>query len=71
MEFISKRPQNEALISVFNPTIEEDEPSGTLGGICKQALGRESKVVYPGETTPDRPAGQSASVSAALTAKRS
>jgi NDP-sugar pyrophosphorylase family protein len=25
--------------------VEEEVPSGTLGGVCKQALGRESKVV--------------------------
>lgn len=29
--------------------VEEKEPSGTLGGVCKQALGREAKVVTPGE----------------------
>jgi NDP-sugar pyrophosphorylase family protein len=28
---------------------EEKEPSGTLGGVCKQALGREAKLVTPGE----------------------
>ena len=29
--------------------VEEKTPSGTLGGVCKQALGREAKVL-PGET---------------------
>ncbi len=33
--------------------VEEDSPSGTLGGVCKQALGTDSKVVYPGESTPE------------------
>lgn len=32
--------------------IEEDSPSGTLGGVCKQALGSSSKIVYPGESKP-------------------
>lgn len=31
---------------------EEDIPSGTLGGVCKQALGREAKCVRPGEVMP-------------------
>ena len=32
--------------------VEEDIPTGTLGGVSKQALGRESKAVLPGETMP-------------------
>ncbi len=35
--------------------VEEREPSGTLGGVCKQALGREAKQVTPGEPPPDLP----------------
>jgi len=29
----------------------EDEPTGTLGGVCKQALGSEARAVLPGEST--------------------
>ena len=29
--------------------VEEKEPSGTLGGICKQALGNSAKLVLPKE----------------------
>lgn len=32
--------------------VEEDHPTGTLGGVCKQALGRAAKEVYPGEIRP-------------------
>jgi mannose-1-phosphate guanylyltransferase/phosphomannomutase len=32
--------------------IEEDTPSGTLGGVCKQALGTQAKSVLPGESMP-------------------
>jgi mannose-1-phosphate guanylyltransferase/phosphomannomutase len=32
--------------------VEEDIPSGTLGGVCKQALGARAKQVFPGETMP-------------------
>jgi mannose-1-phosphate guanylyltransferase / phosphomannomutase len=32
--------------------VEEDTPSGTLGGVCKQALGPKAKQVFPGETLP-------------------
>ncbi len=32
--------------------VEEDIPSGTLGGVCKQALGVKAKQVFPGETMP-------------------
>lgn len=32
--------------------VHEDVPTGTLGGVCKQALGRNSKSVYPDETIP-------------------
>lgn len=35
---------------------EEDTPSGTLGGVCKQALGAKAKEVLPGETLPTVPA---------------
>ena len=34
--------------------VEEDTPSGTLGGVSKQALGREAKQVFPGEAMPDQ-----------------
>jgi mannose-1-phosphate guanylyltransferase / phosphomannomutase len=33
--------------------VEEEIPSGTLGGVCKQALGRSAKQVFPGEPMPD------------------
>lgn len=33
--------------------VEEDQPTGTLGGVCKQALGHEAKAVLPGERMPD------------------
>jgi len=33
--------------------IEEDIPSGTLGGICKQALGKNAKQVFENETMPE------------------
>jgi mannose-1-phosphate guanylyltransferase/phosphomannomutase len=33
--------------------VDEDEPSGTLGGICKQALGKNSKKVLENEKSPD------------------
>lgn len=36
--------------------VEEETPSGTLGGVCKQALGQEAKVVLPGESAPVFPA---------------
>jgi len=29
--------------------IDEDEPSGTLGGVCKQGLGTNSKKILPGD----------------------
>ena len=32
--------------------VEEDIPSGTLGGVCKQALGSKAKQVRPGEPMP-------------------
>jgi len=32
--------------------VEEDTPSGTLGGICKQALGKNAKQVLENETMP-------------------
>lgn len=32
--------------------VEESKPSGTLGGVCKQVLGREAKVVTNGEAPP-------------------
>jgi len=32
--------------------VEEEIPSGTLGGVCKQALGRSAKQVFPGEPMP-------------------
>ncbi len=32
--------------------VEEDSPTGTLGGVCKQALGKNSKKVFDKETTP-------------------
>jgi len=32
--------------------VEEDEPSGTLGGVCKQALGNKAKKVDNDETMP-------------------
>lgn len=32
--------------------IEEDTPSGTLGGVCKQALGKNAKQVFKNETMP-------------------
>jgi mannose-1-phosphate guanylyltransferase/phosphomannomutase len=32
--------------------VEEDIPSGTLGGVCKQALGQKAKKVYDEETMP-------------------
>lgn len=32
--------------------VEEDIPSGTLGGVCKQALGNKAKKVYEAETMP-------------------
>jgi mannose-1-phosphate guanylyltransferase / phosphomannomutase len=34
--------------------VEEDTPSGTLGGVCKQALGRDAKPVFPSESMPQR-----------------
>ena len=33
--------------------VDEEEPTGTLGGICKQALGRDSKIVLEDEQPPD------------------
>lgn len=33
--------------------VDEETPTGTLGGVCKQVLGRESKSVFPGDTEPD------------------
>lgn len=35
--------------------VEEQEPSGTLGGVCKQALGWAAKLVTPGEEPPSQP----------------
>jgi mannose-1-phosphate guanylyltransferase/phosphomannomutase len=35
--------------------VEEDTPSGTLGGVCKQALGAKAKQVFPGESMPRTP----------------
>lgn len=32
--------------------VEEDTPSGTLGGVCKQALGNKAKQVFKNETMP-------------------
>jgi mannose-1-phosphate guanylyltransferase/phosphomannomutase len=32
--------------------VEEETPGGTLGGVCKQALGKAAKQVYPGEKMP-------------------
>jgi len=32
--------------------VEEDTPSGTLGGVCKQALGAEARQVLSGESMP-------------------
>jgi len=32
--------------------VEEDTPSGTLGGVCKQALGKKAKKVFDKETMP-------------------
>ena len=32
--------------------VEEDIPSGTLGGVCKQALGEKAKKTYDAETMP-------------------
>ncbi|MCP5107442.1 MAG: NDP-sugar synthase [bacterium] len=32
--------------------VEEDKPSGTLGGVCKQALGSKAKKVFKNETMP-------------------
>jgi mannose-1-phosphate guanylyltransferase/phosphomannomutase len=32
--------------------VEEDIPSGTLGGVCKQALGEKTKQVFEGEPMP-------------------
>ncbi len=32
--------------------VEEDVPSGTLGGVCKQVLGRNAKL-FPGERIPE------------------
>jgi mannose-1-phosphate guanylyltransferase / phosphomannomutase len=32
--------------------VEEDTPSGTLGGVCKQALGNKAKRVFENETMP-------------------
>ncbi len=29
--------------------VDEDRPTGTLGGVCKQALGRHARTVFPGE----------------------
>ena len=40
--------------------VEEDKPTGTLGGVCKQALGREARSVLPNETvSPMAPFGGS------------
>lgn len=36
--------------------VEEETPSGTLGGVCKQALGAAAKQVYPGEPSVGIPA---------------
>jgi mannose-1-phosphate guanylyltransferase/phosphomannomutase len=35
--------------------VEEDIPSGTLGGVCKQALGHRAKQVFDGESMPTMP----------------
>jgi len=35
--------------------VEEQEPSGTLGGVCKQALGSAAKLVTPAEEPPSLP----------------
>ena len=32
--------------------VEEDQPTGTLGGVCKQALGNKAKQVLDNETMP-------------------
>ena len=32
--------------------VDEDQPTGTLGGVCKQALGSEARAVIPEETVP-------------------
>ena len=32
--------------------VEEDVPSGTLGGVCKQALGHKARQVYENESLP-------------------
>jgi len=32
--------------------VDEDKPTGTLGGVCKQALGREARSVLEGESVP-------------------
>ncbi len=33
--------------------VEEETPSGTLGGVCKQALGKNAKLVDDGEKAPN------------------
>jgi NDP-sugar pyrophosphorylase family protein len=33
--------------------VEEDIPSGTLGGVCKQALGKKAKQVFENEPMPE------------------
>lgn len=32
--------------------VDEKEPTGTLGGVCKQALGNQSGNVFPGDSKP-------------------
>ena len=36
--------------------VDEDRPTGTLGGVCKQALGRHARTVFPGEQALAAPA---------------
>ncbi len=42
--------------------VEEDTPSGTLGGVCKQVLGRHAKAVLPGEQMPSTPSFKGSTV---------
>ncbi len=42
--------------------VEEDIPSGTLGGVCKQALGHRARTVFHGEQAPAMPAFQGSTI---------
>jgi len=42
--------------------VDEELPSGTLGGVCKQALGQEAKTVLTGEQASRKPTFQGSTI---------